>query len=120
MIRELYKLMDKTFSKKCETPEEIREMLVDGESVFTCHVGKNDYVAFTDRRLMVKDTRGKKTAIYSIPYDSVKVWSSENVGTVDINSEVTLWTDLEKIKINLGKDADVRAIDRFLAEKIVG
>ena len=118
MIRELYKLMDKTFAKAGEVPDEVSEVLIDGEEVFRCYEGGNDAVVFTDMRLIVKDTKLQKTEVISVPYSSVLVWSSENAGRMDKNSEITLWTEAEKIKVNLAPGTDIRAIDRFLALKI--
>jgi len=43
------------------------------------------------------------------------MWSSENAGTLDWNSEIELWTRAGHIKIKLAKGADVRRIDSLIA-----
>ena len=48
------------------------------------------------------------------------MWSSENAGRLDFNSEIELWTKAGHFKINLKEDADVRAIDRMIARCVLG
>ena len=43
------------------------------------------------------------------------MWSTENTGTFDMNSEVELWTRAGHIKIELGSQVDVRKIDRLIS-----
>ena len=47
------------------------------------------------------------------------MWSTENAGIVDINSEVQLWTRMGSIKIKLRKGIDVRKFDILLANAIL-
>ena len=57
--------------------------------------------------------------LYSVPYSSINMWSSENAGTFDLNSEIELWTRAGKIKINLGRDVDVRRLDSLIAHVLL-
>lgn len=59
---------------------------------------------------------GKKKEIYSLPYKSINMWSTENAGTLDFNAEVELWTRAGNIKINLKRGIDIRRFDRLLCE----
>jgi len=43
------------------------------------------------------------------------MWSSENAGKLDFNSEMELWTRAGHIKIKLGKGADVRRLDSLIS-----
>ena len=43
------------------------------------------------------------------------MWSTESVGTFDMNSEVELWTRVGHIKIKLGNPVDVLKIDRLIS-----
>ena len=73
---------------------------------------------FTTKRLIVRDAQGvtgKKVEIYSLPYSSINMWSSENAGKLDFNSELELWTRAGHIKVKLGKGADVRRLDSLIA-----
>ena len=58
--------------------------------------------------------------IYSLPYSSILMWSSENAGGMfDVNAEIELWTKAGNIKVNLAKGIDVRRFDRLIAEALL-
>lgn len=81
-----------------------------------------DRAIFTNKRLIVRDAQGlmgKKVEVYSLPYSSINMWSTENAGTLDFNAEVELWTRAGHIKINLGRGIDVRQFDRLIAEALL-
>lgn len=82
-----------------------------------------DTAIFTNRRLVVRDAQGmtgKKVEVYSLPYSAINMWSSENAGTFDLNSELELWTRAGHIKINLGKGVDIRRLDQLIADAVLG
>ena len=77
---------------------------------------------FTNKRLIVKDVQGltgSKVEIYSLPYSSVHMWSTENAGMLDFTSEVELWTRVGNIKIQLKRDINIRTFERLIAEYIL-
>ena len=77
---------------------------------------------FTNKRLIVKDVQGltgSKVEIYSLPYSSVHMWSTENAGMLDFTSEVELWTRAGNIKIQLKRDINILTFERLLAEYIL-
>ena len=81
-----------------------------------------DVAIFTNKRLIVKDVQGltgSKVEIYSLPYSSVHMWSTENAGMLDFTSEVELWTRAGNIKIQLKRDINIRSFERLLAEYIL-
>lgn len=47
------------------------------------------------------------------------MWSTENAGTFDLNSEVELWTRAGHIKINLKRDINVRQFDHLIAQLLL-
>ena len=63
---------------------------------------------------------GKKVEVYSLPWSAVNMWSSENAGKLDLNAEIELWTRAGHIKINLGRDVNVREIDALIASAVLG
>lgn len=108
-----------TFIQKVEVPSYINEILASDETPYQAYKTIRDIAVFTNKRLLVSDSQGftgKKKEIYSLPYRSVQMWSTENTGVVDMSSEVTLWTRIGEIKIRLRRGIDVRAFDRLLAE----
>lgn len=61
-----------------------------------------DSAIFTNKRLIIRDAQGltgKKVEIYSLPYSSINMWSTENAGKLlDFNAEVELWTRTGHLK----------------------
>ena len=116
-------LLQWTFFKETEATDDIYSMLVEGEKVICAYKTVRDIAAFTNKRIIVRDSqglRGKKSEIYSLPYSSINMWSTENAGKLlDLNAEVELWTRAGHIKINLSKDIDIRQFDRLIAEVLL-
>lgn len=100
-------------------PQDVTNMLVEGERAVAAYSTFRDSAIFTDRRLIVRDAQGltgKKVEIYSLPYSSILMWSSENAGKLlDFNAELELWTKAGHIKVNLQKNIDIRALDMLIA-----
>lgn len=111
-----------TFSAKATPSKEIMDILLPGEEIYQCYKTIRDQAAMTNMRLIVMDKQGltgKKVEVYSLPYSSINMWSSENAGTFDINSELELWTRAGHIKINLARDCDIREFDKILGSAIL-
>lgn len=112
-----------TFVQEVPIPEDVASLMVLGEDAVVAFNTFRDSAIFTTKRLIVRDSqglRGKKVEVYSLPYSSVNMWSTENAGTFDFNAEVELWTRAGKIKIKIGRDLDVRRLDMILAQCILG
>lgn len=115
---ELNKFKEWTFVQEVSVPSYVNEILIDGEEAKKAYSTIRDIALFTNKRLIVVDVQGitgKKKEIYSLPYRSINMWSSENAGHIDFNSEVSLWTKAGFIKINLKKGIDIRSFDKTLA-----
>ncbi|WP_274572454.1 PH domain-containing protein [Neisseria leonii] len=95
------------FHEEIAIPEDVMDLLVDGEIAVKAYKTVRDSAIFTDRRLIVRDVqglRGKKVEIYSLPYTNINMWSTENAGGfLDFTAEVELWTRAGHIKIELLK-----------------
>ena len=116
-------LLNWTFFREVDIPDDITTLLVENEKPVGSFATIRDVAVFTNKRLIVKDAQGitgKKVEIYSLPYSSILMWSTENAGKLfDLNAEVELWTKVGKIKINLKKDIDIRKFDTLLAQYIL-
>ena len=112
-----------TLIQEIPVPEDVKELLVEGEEGIAAYKTFRDSAVFTNRRLIVRDAQGlsgKKVEIYSLPYSSIVMWSSENAGKVfDINAELELWTRAGHIKVKLDKKVDIRRLDKLLAWAIL-
>lgn len=112
-----------TFISECPIPQDVQGLLVEGEQAVVAYKTIRDSAIFTNKRLIVRDTQGlsgKKVEVYSLPYSSINMWSTENAGKLlDLNAEVELWTRAGHIKINLKKGVDIRKFDRIIANAIL-
>ena len=107
-----------TFLAEVPIPQDVLGVLVEGEQPYAPFKTMRDSAVFTSKRLIVRDVQGltgRKVEIYSLPYSAINMWSTENAGTFDVNSEVELWTRAGHIKIKLGAQVDVRKIDRLIS-----
>lgn len=111
-----------TLVAECPIPPDVQMLLVQGEQAVAAYRTFRDVAIFTDRRLIVRDAQGisgKKVEIYSLPYSRIDMWSSENAGTIDWNSELELWTRAGHIKVKLSKGIDVRRLDHLIAHMVL-
>lgn len=112
-----------TLISECPIPDDVKNLLVEGEEAVAAFKTLRDSAIFTDKRLIVRDAQGltgKKVEIYSLPYSSINMWSTENAGKfLDFNAEVELWTRAGHIKINLQKGVDIRKFDKLIANAVL-
>ena len=111
-----------TFRLKCESDQKIMNMLVDGEEIVQCYSTIRDIACLTNKRLIVCDTQGitgKKKEVYSLPYRSIDMWSSENAGHFDLDSELELWTKAGHFKLKLFGKCNIAEFDRILGNGIL-
>jgi len=122
MATELKPMMAWTFIKECPIPNDVTNLLLPGENAVAAYKTIRDNAIFTNKRLIVKDAQGltgKKVEIYSLPYSSINMWSSENAGKIDFNAEIELWTRAGHIKVNLKRGVDVRKFDLLIANAVL-
>lgn len=112
-----------TLISECPIPNDVNDLLVEGEVAVAAYKTLRDSAVFTNKRLIVRDAQGltgKKVEIYSLPYSSINMWSTENAGKfLDFNAEVELWTRAGHIKINLQKGVDIRKFDMLIANALL-
>lgn len=111
-----------TLVAECPIPPDVQNILVQGEQPVAAYRTFRDTAIFTNLRLIIRDAQGmtgKKVEIYSLPFSRVDMWSSENAGTLDRNSELELWTRAGHVKVKLGKGIDVRKLDNLIAHLVL-
>ena len=107
-----------TLVQEIPIPQDVNDLLVEGEQAVAAYRTFRDSAAFTTKRLIVRDAQGltgKKVEVYSLPYSRIDMWSSENAGRLDLNSELELWARAGHIKVKLSKGVDVRRLDKLIA-----
>ncbi|MCA1054404.1 PH domain-containing protein [Rossellomorea aquimaris] len=116
-------ILEWTLLSECPIPDDVTSLLVSGEDAVAAYKTFRDSAIFTNKRLIVRDSQGltgKKVEIYSLPYSSITMWSTENAGSfLDVNAEVELWTKSGHIKVKLKKGIDVRKFDKLIAEALL-
>lgn len=122
-MAELKEMLIWTFVSECDIPSDVQDILINGEIPVAAYKTVRDCAIFTNKRLIVRDAQGltgKKVEVYSLPYSSINMWSTENAGKLfDMNSEVELWIRAGHIKINLNKKVDIRKLDRIISEAVL-
>lgn len=123
MASEIASILTWMFVEECSVPADVDELLTAGESPVAAYRTFRDVAIFTTKRLIVRDAQGltgKKVEIYSLPYSSINMWSSENAGKfLDVTAELELWTRAGHIKVSLGKKLDVRKLDKIIANAVL-
>jgi hypothetical protein len=108
-----------TLVQEIPIPPDVTDLLVEGEQAVAAFKTFRDSAVFTTKRLIVRDAQGltgKKVEVYSLPYSRIDMWSSENAGKLlDLNAELEMWTRAGHIKIKLGKQIDIRRLDKLIA-----
>ncbi|MBT2583807.1 PH domain-containing protein [Planococcus sp. ISL-109] len=121
-MAELNAMMGWTFVQEIDVPESVKDLLVDGEVAKVAYKTVRDTAVVTNKRIIISDKQGmtgKKVEVYTIPFKSINMYSTENGGTFDMNSEIELWTKAGKFKLNLNKKVDIRKLDKIIAEAIL-
>lgn len=123
MMAETTPILSWTLVEEIPIPSDVNDLLVEGERAIAAYKTFRDSAIFTTKRLIVRDAqglRGKKVEIYSLPYSSINMWSSENAGSfLDMNAEIELWTRAGHIKVNLNKGVDIRKFDMLIANALL-
>lgn len=123
-MTEIAALTSWMFQHEIPIPQDVANLMVPGEQPVAAYATFRDSAIFTTKRLIVRDAqglRGKKVEVYSLPYSSINMWSSENAGSIlDLTGELELWTRAGKIKISVGKQVDVRRLDMLIAMCVLG
>ena len=115
-------MLEWTLVSECPIPNDVQNVLVQGEQPIAAYKTFRDSAIFTTKRLIVRDAQGitgKKVEIYSLPWKSVDMWSSENAGHIDVNAEMEFWTRAGHIKVNLKKGIDIRRLDAIISSCVL-
>lgn len=112
-----------TLVSECDLPKEVEEIMLGDETFIKAYKTFRDSVTFTSKRIVFRDSQGisgKKVEVYSLPYEAINMWSSENAkGFFDVNAKLELWTRAGHFKLNLSKGVDIRQLDRLIASVVL-
>jgi hypothetical protein len=99
--------------------DELRPLLVAGETLLGCYQDVRDHVVFTDKRIIsvnVQGSTGKKKDFTTLPYSKISVFSVETSGTFDLDSELELYySGVGRIRFEFRGASDILEISRIIA-----
>ena len=103
-----------------QTHEELDGILLPEEPVQVAFKVIRDLFVFTDRRLILVDKQGvtsRKIDYLVVPYRAITSYSIETAGTLDMDSELKIWTSgrTDPIQKALKRGANIRGIQAAIA-----
>ena len=107
-----------------EAQEELRLILIPGETVAKAFHLFRDQVVMTNRRIITIDKQGvtaSKREITSIPYSSIKKFSKETAGMFDLDAELRIWLtgEPEPLKWQFSKGVDINQVYSLLSQFVL-
>ena len=121
-VMETAPILTWTLVSECPIPGDVQNLLTPGEEAVAAYKTFRDSAIFTTKRLIVRDAQGitgKKVEVYSLPYSSINMWSSENAGMLDNNAEMELWKRAGHVKVKLNRGVDIRRLDSLIAHYVL-
>jgi len=104
--------------------QEFQPILINGEHIEKAYKIVRDTFVFTNKRLILVDKQGltgSKVDYQSIPYSSIKKFSKESAGLLDLDAELKIWVTGESlpIKKQFGKDNNINEVYQILSQHIL-
>jgi Bacterial PH domain len=99
---------------------EFQNILVNGETIVGGYKLLRDSIVFTTERLLIVNVQGitgSKISYQSIPYSSIKVFSMETAGSLDLDCEIKLFVQGLGFPVDLKfkKGTDLNPIYKILS-----
>ncbi|SHM30124.1 PH domain-containing protein [Flavobacterium xinjiangense] len=103
---------------------EFEPILIDGEIIEKAYKLIRDMFIFTNKRLILveKQLVGTKVDYMSIPYSSIKKFSKESAGILDMDAELKIWLNNESTPIakQFGKGSNnINEVYKILSQHIL-
>ncbi len=122
MSKGLDAILQWTFIQETNVPRDINSILVEGEFAEVAYKTIRDVAVITNKRIIIADKQGltgTKVEVYTIPFKSIIMYSTENAGIIDANAEIELWTKAGKFKLSLKRGIDIRKLDKIIGQYIL-
>ncbi|MBF4471598.1 PH domain-containing protein [Flavobacterium sp. HJJ] len=104
--------------------KEFEPLLIEGERIEKGYKVIKDMFVFTNKRLILveKQLVGSKVDYLSIPYSSIKKFSKESAGILDMDAELKIWLSGEDVPISkqFGKGGNnINEVYQILSQHIL-
>ncbi|RAU84095.1 PH domain-containing protein [Pontibacter arcticus] len=104
---------------------EFQPILLDNEHIEKAYKLIRDMLVFTNKRLILVNKQGitaSKTDYQSIPYSSIKMFSKETAGMMDLDAELKIWLTGEStptIKQDFRKGDNINEAYKVLSKYVL-
>ena len=103
---------------------EFEPILIDGEIIEKAYKLIRDMFIFTNKRLILveKQLVGTKVDYMSIPYSSIKKFSKESAGILDMDAELKIWLNNDNAPIikQFGKGGNnINEVYKILSQNLL-
>jgi hypothetical protein len=104
--------------------KEFEPLMIEGETIERGYKVIKDMFVFTNKRLILveKQLVGSKVDYLSIPYSSIKKFSKESAGILDMDAELKIWLTNEDVPISkqFGKGGNnINEVYQILSQHIL-
>ncbi len=104
--------------------QEFQPILVEGEEIEIAFKLVRDQFVFTNKRLILVNKQGltgTKVDYETIPYSSIKKFSKESAGMLDLDAELKIWItgETQPIKKEFKKDQNINEVYRILSHYVL-
>lgn len=103
--------------------EIVKDLLIEEEQVIASFASMRDRVIFTNARLIsvnVQGVTGIKRDFVSIPYSKIQMYSVETAGTIDFDSELTIWVSgMGEFKFEFSGSSDIVGLSKLMSRYIL-
>lgn len=104
--------------------QEFGPILVPDETVAKAFHLFRDQIVMTNRRIITIDKQGitgSKRSIVSIPYSSIKKFSKETAGILDLDAELRIWLagEPEPIMWQFSRGVDINEVYSLLSQFVL-
>lgn len=105
--------------------KEFEPLLIEGETIEKAFKLIKDSFVFTNKRLILveKQLVGSKTDYLSIPYRTIKKFSKESAGILDLDADLKIWlqNENEPISKQFGKGSNsINEVYQILSKHVLG
>lgn len=104
--------------------KEFEPLLIEGETIEKAFKLIKDSFVFTNKRLILveKQLVGSKTDYLSIPYRTIKKFSKESAGILDLDADLKIWlqNENEPISKQFGKGSNsINEVYQILSKHVL-
>lgn len=101
----------------------VGELLIENEQILASFSSMRDKLVFTNGRIIavnVQGITGMKKDFTSIPYSRIQMYSVETAGTMDFDSELTIWVSgMGEFKFEFTSGSDIVGLNKMISRCIL-